>query len=45
MPACAFTVVASISMATIETRPSAVTITAACRQRINDCDGTTKPET
>ena len=45
MPACALTVVASMSMATIEIRPSAVTITAAWRQRISDCDGTTKPET
>jgi hypothetical protein len=45
MPAWALTVVASMSMATIDTRPSPVTIQIACRQRINDCDGTTKPET
>jgi len=33
------------AIATIETRASAVTIQIAWRQRISDCDGTTKPET
>ena len=41
----ALTVVASMSMATMQIFPSAVTMTAAWRQRIKDCEGTTKPET
>ena len=45
MPACALTVVASMSMATMEILPFDVTMQAAWRQRISDWDGTTKPET